>query len=85
MSKIGRTYIAIKLADVTQSMIDDCIEDSFATLRIVQLKNKQDDYTILKWRGNIPPSFSVIPNINGLIHRDMKQFLLNNAVPHSMI
>ena len=46
-----KRYVILPLDNVTQEMIDDCIETSFNTLRISKNRN-----TILKWRGNKPNS-----------------------------
>ena len=43
-------YIIIPLEDVTQNNIDNCIEDSFDSLRISNDGLK----TILKWNGDTP-------------------------------
>ena len=43
-------YIIILLADVTQNNIDNCIEDSFDSLRISNDELK----TVLKWNGETP-------------------------------
>ena len=45
-------YIIIDLEDVTQQMIDDCIETSFDTLRL----SLDELQTILKWNGETPAS-----------------------------
>ena len=44
-----RKYVILKLSDVTQEMIDNCMETSFDTLRVSKNGN-----TILKWEGNKP-------------------------------
>ena len=45
-------YIIIDLEDITQDMIDDCIETSFDTLRL----SLDELQTILKWNGETPAS-----------------------------
>jgi len=52
MIKMTKHYIIIDLADVTQDMIDDCIETSLDTLRI----SLNGIETILKWNGETPTS-----------------------------
>lgn len=50
-------YIIIDLVDVTQEMIDDCIETSFDTLRH---SLDEPTRTILKWNGETPASIAVL-------------------------
>jgi hypothetical protein len=49
-----RTYIIIPIGDVTQAMIDACIQTSFDTLRL----NIAETHTILKWSGDTPSGLS---------------------------
>lgn len=45
-------YVIIDLEDVTQEMIDDCIETSFDSLRL----DLDEIRTFLKWNGETPAS-----------------------------
>lgn len=47
-----RRYVLIPFADVTQEMIDHCIQTSIETLRHVDLGN--GDQVLLKWRNDKP-------------------------------
>lgn len=49
-----RRYILIEFSQVTQPMIDSCIQTSFATLRHVAFENDATDWVVLKWRGDKP-------------------------------
>lgn len=49
-----RRYLLIEFSQVTQSIIDMCIQTSFETLRHVLFVNDATDYVILKWRGDKP-------------------------------
>lgn len=49
-----RRYILIEFSQVTQSIIDNCIQTSFETLRHVKFENDATDWVVLKWRGDKP-------------------------------
>lgn len=49
-----RRYILINYLEVTQAMIDNCIQTSFQTLRHVRFQNDLTDWVVLKWRGDKP-------------------------------
>lgn len=49
-----RRYILIEFPQVTQTMIDNCIQTSLATLRHVTFANDTTDWVVLKWRGDKP-------------------------------
>jgi len=51
-----RTYIIIDLEDITQEMIDECIQQSFEYLR----RNLVGDKAILKWEGETPSSLIML-------------------------
>lgn len=48
-------YILIPLSEVTQPMIDECLNTSFETLRTVEFEGVPIVYTVLLWEG-IKPS-----------------------------
>ncbi|MBT6994526.1 MAG: hypothetical protein HN952_06175 [Candidatus Cloacimonetes bacterium] len=54
-------YVILPLSEVTEEMINDCLESSKDTLRI-----STDNYTILKWKGNKPRSLYGIPEITDI-------------------
>lgn len=49
-----RRYILIDFNEVTQAIIDACIQTSIETLRHVQFTNDITDWVVLKWSGNKP-------------------------------
>lgn len=49
-----RRYILIDFSDVTQQMIDNCIQTSTDTLRHIAFANDATDWVVLKWRGDKP-------------------------------
>lgn len=49
-----RRYILIPFGEVTQSIIDECIQTSFETLRHVRFEGDATDWVMLKWRGDKP-------------------------------
>lgn len=49
-----KRYILIEFSEVTQAMIDNCIQTSFETLRHVRFENDATDWTVLKWKGTKP-------------------------------
>lgn len=49
-----RRYILIDFTQVTQPMIDNCIQTSIDTLRHVKFENDLTDWAVLKWRGDKP-------------------------------
>lgn len=49
-----RTYVIIPVPELTQQMVDDCIETSIDTLR----KNNDNSKCILKYEGTKPASIS---------------------------
>jgi len=51
-----KTYIVIDYEDVTQAMIDECLQTSFNTLRL----NIAEDKTILKWIGDTPATIAAL-------------------------
>ena len=53
---MAKTYIIIDYEDVTQDMIDECLENSFDTLRL----NIAEDKTILKWVGDTPTTIAAL-------------------------
>ena len=48
-------YTIVPSAEVTQNMVDVCLETSFETLRHTVTG---DDFVVLKWDGITPPSLS---------------------------
>ncbi len=54
-----RRYITLPFEDVTQKMIDACLETSFETLRVSKLNN-----TFLKWEGNKPRCLYGLQEVN---------------------
>ena len=65
-------YIIIDLEDVTQQMIDDCIETSFDTLRL----SLDELQTILKWNGETPASILALdPQPTQYTHEEILAFL----------
>ena len=62
-------YKKLKLSEVTQQMIDDCLETAFDTLCISKENN-----TFLKWSGNMPKSLygvgEEITNIKKELQKD---------------
>jgi len=53
---MAKTYIIIDLEDVTEAMVDECIETSLNTLRL----NIAEDKTILKWIGDTPATIAAL-------------------------
>jgi len=53
---MAKTYIIINLEDVTQDMIDECLQTSLNTLRL----NIAEDKTILKWVGDTPATIAAL-------------------------
>lgn len=51
-----RRYILIDFTQVTQEMIDACIQTSINTLRHIRFENDATDWVVLKWRGDKPES-----------------------------
>lgn len=49
-----RRYILIDFTQVTQAMIDACIQTSFDSLRHVRFEGDPVDYVVLKWRNDKP-------------------------------
>lgn len=49
-------YIIIDLVDVTQGMIDECIETSFDSLRLTL----DEVETFLKWNGDTPATIAAL-------------------------
>lgn len=49
-----KRYALIDFANVTQAIIDDCIQTSFETLRHVKFAGDNTDWVVLKWRGDKP-------------------------------
>lgn len=47
-------YIFIPFNEVTQPMIEQCIQTSMETLRHVKLVGDATDYVVLKWKGIKP-------------------------------
>ena len=50
----SKTYVIVPVAELTQQMVDDCIETSLDTLR----RNNINTKTILKFEGSKPASIS---------------------------
>lgn len=50
-----RRYVLIEYSQVTQAMIDTCLQTSFETLRHVRFANDATDWVLLKWKGIKPP------------------------------
>lgn len=49
-----KRYVLIEFSQVTQEIIDNCIQTSFDTLRHVKFENDLTDWVLLKWRGDKP-------------------------------
>lgn len=49
-----KRYVLIDFNEVTQAMINNCIQTSFDTLRHVRFVNDTTDWVVLKWRGDKP-------------------------------
>ena len=49
-------YIIIAVADVTEAMVDECIQTSLYTLR----KNLAETEAILKWNGDTPATIAAL-------------------------
>lgn len=50
-----KRFILIQFSEVTQEIIDACIQTSFATLKHMRFANDATDWVMLKWRGDKPP------------------------------
>jgi hypothetical protein len=69
-----KTYIIIDLEDVTQDMIDACIENSFDTLR----HSLDDLQTILKWNGETPASIAALDPVPTILTQEEILAILND-------
>ena len=49
-----RRYILIEFSQVTQAMIDNCIQTSMDTLRHIRFAGDATDWVVLKWRSTKP-------------------------------
>lgn len=49
-----KRYILITFIEVTQPMINNCIQTSFDTLRHVRFEGDATDWVVLKWRNDKP-------------------------------
>lgn len=71
-----RRHILIEFPQVTQEIIDACIQTSFETLRHVKFANDNTDWVLLKWRGDKPTElwghFPVMSD------QEMRDVLLND-------
>lgn len=71
-----KRYILIKRAEVTQEMIDNCIQTSFDSLRPVNFAGDPNDWTVLKWKGTKPAElWNEFPVYSDM---EMRDILLND-------
>lgn len=71
-----KRYVLIRFSEVTQEMIDNCIQTSFETLRHVRFTGDATDWVVLKWRGTKPVElWNEFPVYSDM---EMRDILLND-------